>query len=40
MPVMKKIIVEHGSVLIDIEGNTLTGRMINKFGEFGIFQHR
>ena len=33
MPVMRKIIVEHGSVLIDIEGDTLTGRMINKYGE-------
>jgi len=33
MPVMKKIIVEHGSVLIDIEGDQLTGRMVNKFGE-------
>ena len=33
MPVMKKIIVEHGSVVIDIDGNTLTGRMINKFGD-------
>jgi hypothetical protein len=33
MPVMRKIIVEHGSVLIDIAGDTLTGRMINKYGE-------
>jgi len=33
MPVMKKIIVEHGSVVMDINGDTLTGRMINKFGE-------
>ena len=33
MPVMKKIIVEHGSVLIDIDGETLTGIMINKYGE-------
>lgn len=31
-PVMKQVIVEHGSVLIDIDGDTLTGRMINKFG--------
>ena len=30
---MKKIIVEHGSVLIDINGETLTGIMINKYGE-------
>jgi hypothetical protein len=33
MPVMRKIIVEHGSVLIDIVGDTLTGRMLNKYGE-------
>jgi hypothetical protein len=33
MSIMRKIIVEHGSMLIDIEGDTLTGRMINKFGE-------
>jgi hypothetical protein len=32
-PVMRKIIVEHGSVIIDIEGDTLRGTMINKFGE-------
>lgn len=30
MPVMKKIIVEHGSVIIDIEDDTLTGIMVNK----------
>src|SRR5688500_4107699 len=33
MPVMRRIIVEHGSVLIDIAGDTLTGMMINKYGE-------
>jgi len=33
MPVMRKIIVEHGSVLIDIAGDTLTGIMLNKYGE-------
>ncbi|HXG49747.1 MAG TPA: metallophosphoesterase family protein [Methylomirabilota bacterium] len=33
MPVMRKIIVEHGSVIIDIEGDTLTGFMLNKFAE-------
>jgi acid phosphatase type 7 len=33
MPVMRKIIVDHGSVLIDIVGDTLTGMMINKYGE-------
>ena len=40
MPVMRKIIVEHGSVVIDIDGDTLTGIMLNKYGEerdrFGI----
>ncbi len=40
MPVMRKIIVEHGSVIIDIDGDTLTGTMINKTGvvrdRFGI----
>jgi hypothetical protein len=40
MPVMKRIIVEHGSVIIDVESDTLRGIMINKFGElrdeFGI----
>ncbi|MEY2407409.1 MAG: acid phosphatase type 7 [Verrucomicrobiota bacterium] len=33
MPVMRKIVVEHGSCLIDISGDTLHGTMINKFGE-------
>jgi acid phosphatase type 7 len=33
MPVMKKIIAEHGSVLIDVAGDTLTGIMINKYAE-------
>jgi acid phosphatase type 7 len=33
VPLMRKIIVEHGSVIIDIDGDTLTGMMINKFGE-------
>ena len=32
-PVMRKIIVEHGSVIIDVDGDTLRGTMINKFGE-------
>jgi hypothetical protein len=40
MPVMKKIIVEHGSVLVDIKGDTLNSIMLNKYGEvrdhFGI----
>jgi acid phosphatase type 7 len=33
MPVMRKIILEHGSVIIDIDGDTLTGTMIDKYGE-------
>lgn len=33
MPVMRKIILEHGSVIIDIDGDTLTGMMIDKYGE-------
>ena len=33
LPLMRKTIVEHGSVLVDINGDTLTGTMINKFGE-------
>ena len=33
MPVMCKIEVEHGSVIVDVDGDTLKGTMINKFGE-------
>ena len=33
LPLMRKIIVEHGSVIIDIDGDTLRGTMLNKFGE-------
>lgn len=33
MPVMRKIILEHGSVIIDIDGDTLTGSMLDKYGE-------
>jgi len=33
MPVMCKIEVEHGSVIVDIDGDTLRGTMVNKFGE-------
>jgi hypothetical protein len=33
MPVMRQIILEHGSVLLDIDGDTLTGIMLNKNGE-------
>ena len=42
MPVMRKSIVEHGSVLIDIDGDTLRGMMLNKYGEvrdtFGLLK--
>ena len=38
MPVMRRIILEHGSVLIDVKGDTLTGRMISRDGaESDIF---
>ncbi len=30
MPIMREIIVEHGSVILDIQGDTLTGTMVNK----------
>ena len=33
MPVMRKIVVEHGSVIMDIDGDTLSAIMLNKFGE-------
>ncbi len=33
MPVMREIIIEHGSVILDIEGDTLTGTMLNKQGQ-------
>jgi len=33
IPVFRKIIVEHGSVIMDIDGDTLTGTMLNKFNE-------
>lgn len=32
-PIMRKIMVENGSVLIDVKGNTLTGTMLNLDGE-------
>jgi hypothetical protein len=32
MPVMRRILLEHGSVLIDVEGDTLGARMINRDG--------
>jgi hypothetical protein len=31
-PVMRRTLVEHGSVLVDVEGDTLVGRMINREG--------
>jgi hypothetical protein len=30
LPLMREIILEHGSVLLDIQGDTLTGTMLNK----------
>jgi hypothetical protein len=33
MPVMRKTVVEHGSLIVDIDGDVLEGRMLNKFGE-------
>lgn len=32
MPIMRSILVEHGSVLLTLDGNTLTGVMVNKQG--------
>ncbi|QDT67870.1 Alkaline phosphatase precursor [Planctomycetes bacterium MalM25] len=32
MPVMREIIVDHGSLLVDLRGETLTGTMIDKRG--------
>src|SRR5262245_33552239 len=32
-PVMKKIILEHGSVIVDVYGDTLTATMINRTGK-------
>lgn len=32
MPVMRRIVLEHGSVLMDVKGDTLTARMINSEG--------
>ena len=32
LPIMKRTIVEHGSVLIDVNGDTLLGRMVNRNG--------
>lgn len=32
MPVMKSVVLEHGSVIIDVDGDTLTGIMVNSQG--------
>lgn len=32
LPVMRKVILEHGSVVVDVNGDTLTARMINRNG--------
>lgn len=32
MPVMRKILLEHGSVIVDVHGDTLLARMINRNG--------
>lgn len=33
MPIMKRVILEHGSVIVDLAGDTLTAKMINALGE-------
>lgn len=33
LPLMKRTIVEFGSVLVDVDGDTLTGRMVNRSGK-------
>lgn len=33
MSVMKRVVLEHGSVIVDVEGDTLTAIMLNKTGE-------
>lgn len=33
MPVMREIVLEYGSVLLDIQGDTLKSTMVDKFGE-------
>ncbi len=32
LSVMRKVVVEHGSVIVDVQGDTLVGRMINREG--------
>ena len=39
MPVMREIILEHGSVLLDLQGDTLTGTMLNKHGQIRDIFH-
>jgi hypothetical protein len=33
VPLMKRTIAEHGSLMVDVDGDTLTGKMINKSGK-------
>lgn len=33
IPLMKRTMMEYGSVVVDVEGDTLTGRMINRSGK-------
>jgi hypothetical protein len=33
IPLMKRTILEYGSVLVDVDGDTLTGKMINRSGK-------
>jgi hypothetical protein len=33
LPIFKRTIVEHGSFLVDIDGDTLVGRMVNRSGK-------
>lgn len=33
MPVMREIIIEHGSVILDIDGDTMVGRMVDRHGD-------
>lgn len=33
IPLMKRTIMEYGSVIVDVDGDTLTGRMVNRSGK-------
>jgi hypothetical protein len=33
LPILASLVMEHGSVIVDVDGNMLTARMINKRGE-------